>query len=116
MRYIGVKEAATKWNISERSVRNYCTNGRIPGAVLDGKTWDIPEDAVKPQRKKRTEKIETDLLSRLRMEKESGILGGIYHNIQIELYPLYSLQDSINFVYALFQQPYFHNNLHFLVF
>ncbi len=34
MRYIGVKEAATKWNISERSVRNYCTNGRIPGAVL----------------------------------------------------------------------------------
>ena len=40
MRYIGVKEAATKWNISERSVRNYCTNGRIPGAVLDGKTWD----------------------------------------------------------------------------
>ena len=59
MRYIGVKEAATKWNISERSVRNYCTNGRIPGAVLDGKTWDIPEDAVKPQRKKRTEKIET---------------------------------------------------------
>ena len=33
MRYIGVKEAATKWNISERSVRNYCTNGRIPGAV-----------------------------------------------------------------------------------
>ena len=60
MRYIGVIEAATKWNISERSVRNYCTNGRIPGAVLDGKTWDIPEDAVKPQRKKRTEKIETD--------------------------------------------------------
>ena len=85
MRYIGVKEAATKWNISERSVRNYCTNGRIPGAVLDGKTWDIPEDAVKPQRKKRTEKIETDLLSRLRMEKESGISGGIYHKIQIEL-------------------------------
>ena len=85
MRYIGVKEAATKWNISERSVRNYCTNGRIPGAVLNGKTWDIPEDAVKPQRKKRTEKIETDLLSRLRMEKESGISGGIYHKIQIEL-------------------------------
>ena len=85
MRYIGVKEAATKWNISERSVRNYCTNGRIPGAVLDGKTWDIPEDAVKPQRKKRTEKIETDLLSRLRMEKESGISGGIFHKIQIEL-------------------------------
>ena len=29
MRYIGVKEAATKWNISERSVRNYCTNIKV---------------------------------------------------------------------------------------
>ena len=81
MKYIGVTEAAAKWNISERSVRNYCKNGRIPGAVLEGKTWNIPADAVKPQRKKRTEKIATDLLTRLRMEKESGISGGIYHKI-----------------------------------
>lgn len=44
MKYIGVNEIAEKWNISERSVRNYCTNGRIPGAILDGKTWKIPED------------------------------------------------------------------------
>ena len=85
MNYISVKEAAGKWNISERSVRNYCANGRIPGAVLNGKTWKIPEDAVKPQRKKRTEKITKNLLSRLVMEKESGIPGGIYHKIQIEL-------------------------------
>ncbi len=85
MNYINVKEAAGKWNISERSVRNYCTNGRIAGAVLNGRTWKIPEDAVKPQRKKRTEKITKDLLSRLVMEKESGVPGGIYHKIQIEL-------------------------------
>lgn len=85
MKYIGVNEIAEKWNISERSVRNYCTNGRIPGAILDGKTWKIPEDAIKPQRKKRTEKVTKDLLERLVKEKESGIPGGIYHKVQIEL-------------------------------
>lgn len=85
MKYTGVSEIAAKWNISERSVRNYCTNGRIPGAVLDGKTWKIPEDAIKPRRKKRTEKATKDLLGRLMLEKESGVPGGIYHKVQIEL-------------------------------
>ena len=85
MKYIGVNEIAAKWNISERSVRNYCTNGRIPGAILDGKTWKIPEDAIKPQSKKRTEKVTKDLLVRLVNEKESGVPGGIYHKVQIEL-------------------------------
>lgn len=85
MKYIGVNEIALKWKISERSVRNYCTNGRIPGAILDGKAWKIPEDAIKPQRKKRTEKITKDLLVRLVNEKESGVPGGIYHKVQIEL-------------------------------
>ena len=47
---IGVKEASIKWNISERSVRNYCALGRVKDAVLVGKTWMIPEDAKKPIR------------------------------------------------------------------
>ncbi len=85
MRYINVIQAAEKWNVSERSVRNYCSAGRIPGAVLHGKTWKIPESAEKPKRKKKTGKITTDLLKRLKIEKDSGILGGIYHKVQIEL-------------------------------
>ena len=85
MRYIGVREAAEKWNVSERSVRNYCSAGRIIGAALEGKTWKIPETAEKPGRKKRRGKIETDLLTRLEQEKEAGVPGGIYHRIQIEL-------------------------------
>ena len=85
MKYRTVSEMAAVWRISERSVRNYCAQGKIPGAVLDGKTWRIPEDAFKPERKKRAGKIPSDLLTRLRMEKESGISGGIYHKIQIEL-------------------------------
>ena len=51
MDYISVKEASKRWNISERSVRNYCAEGRVTGAVLLGKTWLIPSDSTKPIRK-----------------------------------------------------------------
>ena len=71
MKYVNVNEIAAKWNLSERSVRNYCAHGKIPGVILEGKTWKIPEDAVKPVRKKRAEKIANDLLTRLKMEKEA---------------------------------------------
>ena len=50
MKYITISEAATKFNLSERSVRNYCSQNRIPGAILQGKTWLIPFDAQKPER------------------------------------------------------------------
>ena len=50
MRYLSVTEIAKKWNVSERSVRNYCAQGRVPGAFLTGKTWNIPENAEKPER------------------------------------------------------------------
>ena len=46
--YIGTKEAAERWGISERRIRVLCRNGKIDGAVLDGKTWRIPNDAGKP--------------------------------------------------------------------
>ncbi len=85
MKYNNVSEMAAKWQVSERSVRNYCASGKIPGAVLSGKMWLIPEDAVKPERKQRAGKVPKDLLTRLKLEKESGIPGGIYHKIQIDL-------------------------------
>lgn len=44
MNYKTVKELALKWNISERSIRDYCNKGRILGAILNGKTWMIPLD------------------------------------------------------------------------
>lgn len=85
MNYISVSQAAKQWSISERSVRNYCRQGRIIGAVQRGRAWLIPDDTEKPERKKRAGKIAMDLLSRLRLEKESKMTGGIYHKIQIEL-------------------------------
>ena len=50
MKYITILEAAKKLNLSERSIRNYCQHGRIPGAQLDGKTWLIPENFTRPTR------------------------------------------------------------------
>lgn len=85
MKYISVAQAAEKWNTSERSVRNYCAEGRVPEAVLIGKTWNIPEDAVKPQRLNRHSDMPRSLLEVLKAEKASKVSGGIYHRIQIEL-------------------------------
>lgn len=84
MKFITAKETARKWGISERSVRHYCAEGRIEGAVLIGKTWSIPDTAKKPERTNKSIS-ESRLLERLKAEKREGISGGIYHKIQIEL-------------------------------
>ncbi len=47
MEYKNVVEIAQLWGISERTVRNYCAEGRIDGAKLIGKTWSIPADSRK---------------------------------------------------------------------
>ena len=85
MQYLSAAEAAKKWKISERSVRNYCAQGRVAGAVLKGKTWKIPADAEKPQRSNtKTAKPQT-LLEILQREKANKYSGGIYHKTQIEM-------------------------------
>ena len=57
MRFCSVAEIALKWGLSERAVRNYCAQGRIPDAFLTGKTWNIPENAEKPTRIPRARKV-----------------------------------------------------------
>ncbi len=85
MNYISVKDLAEKWNISERSVRNYCAEGKIDGAYLKGKTWMIPENAQKPIRKNSISKKPKTLSQILKEQKDSRLSGGIYHKIQIDL-------------------------------
>ena len=46
--YITVKQAAEKWGISDRRVRILCSEGKIPGAYQEGRSWKIPHDASKP--------------------------------------------------------------------
>ena len=85
MEYISAVQAAKKWKISERSVRNYCAHGRIVGAFLTGKTWNIPAEASKPMRKPKQSKHANTLLNILKAEQSSKQHGGIYHKIQIDL-------------------------------
>ncbi len=85
MNYLSVSDTAKKWGISERSVRNYCANGRIPDAFLTGKTWNIPETAVKPERSNKHSKEPKTLLEFLKAEKQGKINGGIYHKVQVDL-------------------------------
>ena len=70
MKYLSVTEIAKKWNISERSVRNYCALCKIDGAFLTGKTWNIPEDAQKPDRVNKKVELPTTLLEVLSAEKK----------------------------------------------
>ena len=83
MEFISVNEFAKKHGVSERTIRNYCANGRIEGAFLTGKTWNIPADAAMPERK--THAIKNPLLDVLREQKAMRLKGGIYHKVQIDL-------------------------------
>lgn len=84
MEYSSVSEMAKKWSVSERSVRNYCASGRVEGAFLAGKTWNIPESARKPERANKKSDEPTTLLEILQDEKKRKYSGGIYHKTQIE--------------------------------
>ena len=85
MRYLSVAEIAKKWDVSERSVRNYCAQGRVNGAFLTGKTWNIPENAEKPERTNKRKEEPITLLDILKEQKASKYSGGIYHKTQIDL-------------------------------
>ncbi len=84
MEYVSVAETAEKWGISERSVRNYCAQGRVADAKLIGKTWYIPATAQKPDRVNKKNSAPS-LLQILREQKASKMTGSIYHKVQIDL-------------------------------
>ena len=85
MKHLSVTEIAKKWNMSERSVRNYCAQGRVKGACLIGKTWNIPENAEKPERINKRKEEPITLVDILKEQKASKYSGGIYHKTQIDL-------------------------------
>ncbi len=85
MNYLSVAQVAKKWNVTDRSVRKYCADGKISGAFLTGKTWNIPENAEKPQRKPRASTKPKPLLTILAEQKAAHLSGGIYHKTQIDL-------------------------------
>jgi len=85
MKYISVSQFAKKWNLPERTVRNYCATGKIKGAFLTGKTWNIPEDALLPEKGKNKKFSDNILLNILKEQKDMKLKGGIYHRTQVDL-------------------------------
>ena len=83
-KYISVAMFADKYGVAERTVRNYCAKGKIEGAFLMGKTWNIPADAVLPVKHKHKERV-MPLLEVLREQKQMRLKGSIYHRTQIDL-------------------------------
>lgn len=85
MQYLSAAVMAEKWHVSERSVRNYCAKGRVTGAVLVGRIWNIPENAEKPERINKRKEQPLTLLDVLQAQKSGRCSGGIYHRTQIDL-------------------------------
>lgn len=82
MDLITVTQYAQMHDLPERTVRNWCNAGKMQGAFLAGKTWNIPADAPLPRKGK--PKVSA-LLKRLSEEKDGRVSGGIYHRTQIDL-------------------------------
>jgi len=85
MEFLSVTQIAKKWKVTDRTVRNYCASGKIPGAFLTGKTWNVPANAVKPVVKNKKTFKNNNLLNVLKEQKDCKLSGGIYHKTQIEL-------------------------------
>ena len=85
MKYISVNEYAKRHNLKERTVRNYCATGKLEGAFLTGKTWNIPEGALLVSKEKNKEFSDNPLLNHLKEQKNMKLKGGIYHRTQIDL-------------------------------
>ena len=82
--FVSVREYAEAHGVAERTVRNYCVKGKINGAQLVGKTWNIPADTPLPQRGNAQKQI-SPLLKILREQRIGKKKGGIYHRTQIDL-------------------------------
>lgn len=85
MDYISVSEFAKKWNVPERTVRNYCATGKVKGAYLIGKTWNIPAEAALPEKVNKKKFSNNTLLNHLKEQRDMKLKGGIYHRTQIDL-------------------------------
>ena len=63
--FISAKEAAEKWEISQRRVAILCSENRIEGAMMVGNMWIIPSTAKKPI-DKRTVRYEKEAKAELK--------------------------------------------------
>jgi len=88
MKYITAQQAAERWSISDRRVRVLCADGKITGAVKDGKSYKIPTNAEKPA-DRRIKVIDNETANYLKWDND--IIGTIdSKNIVIFSEPAYN--------------------------
>ena len=46
--YMSARAASYKWGVSESRVHKLCQQGRVPGLERFGRSWAIPDNAIKP--------------------------------------------------------------------
>lgn len=85
MIYITTKEASEKWDVSERTVRKYCEQGKIPGVIHAGSVWVIPSDAMNPHDSKSLRTDAPQLVKKILSQRKKNIHFGIYEYLQVNL-------------------------------
>ena len=90
MKMLTTKEISEAWNISERMVRRFCVDGRIPEAKLENGTWMIPSGTPKPKRKPKEKAADpkenlTAFAKRVVYQRSKNNHYGIYEYIQVNL-------------------------------
>lgn len=87
MNYMTTKEASILWNVSERMVRLYCVDGRIPEAQSTDDGWLIPKGTSKPKRKpaEQTPSNLSAFAKRVVYQRSKNNHYGIYEYIQVNL-------------------------------
>ena len=90
MKMLTTKEISESWNISERMVRRFCVDGRIPEATQENGTWMIPAGTVKPKRKPKAKAADpkenlTAFAKRVVYQRSKNNHYSIYEYIQVNL-------------------------------
>lgn len=87
MNFLTVKQFSEIWQISERRIIKLCTENRIPGAIKNGKSWSIPENAIKPADKR------NNVFQYINTEKRIAII-----NLSDELKGIVSLLNHSGYI------------------
>lgn len=92
MKYLTSGQIAEVWNISSQTVRNYCKEGRIPGAKYADGQWKVPANAEKPRKKSIATSEEAaspkelpKLASKIFHQMSKKNYHGLYDYVQINL-------------------------------
>lgn len=83
MSYISTKEASELWGVTERTVRKYCEQGKIPGVIHAGTVWVIPMATLNPHENKCLKTDAPPLVKKILAQRKKNNHQDIYEYIQV---------------------------------